>query len=212
MCAYKPNLAFYEQYGEEGHSALRRILAAIPEHIPVIADAKRGDIGHTAEAYARAIFDELGFDASTVNPYGGRDTVEPFTSYEEKGVFVWCRSSNPGAADIQDLPVGSDGTPLYQVVAKLAKEWNTNGNVGLVCGATYPEQLAVLRGLCPEMPFLVPGVGAQAGELEASVRAGVDAGGAGIIVNASRAVIYASTGDDVAEAARQKGGRATRIN
>ena len=203
VCAYKPNLAFYEQLGEAGFSALRTVLAAIPSDIPVIADAKRGDIAHTAAAYARAIFDELGFDASTVNPYLGRDSVEPFVRYADKGVLIVCRSSNPGARDVQDLPVGPDATPLYQVVAGLAKQWDTNGNVGLVAGATYPEELAILRGLCPSMPILVPGVGAQEGELERSVRAGLDADGAGIIVNASRAVLYASSGRDFAEAARR---------
>jgi orotidine-5'-phosphate decarboxylase len=204
VCAYKPNLAFYEQFGEAGYAALRTVIEHIPDQIPVIADAKRGDIGHTAEAYARAIFDELGFDASTVNPYGGQDSVEPFTRYADKGVIIWCRSSNPGARDIQDLPVGPDGTPLYQVVAGLANEWNVNHNIGLVCGATYPEELAILRRLCPSMPILVPGVGSQEGELAASVRAGLNADGAGIIVNASRAVLYASDGADFADAARRK--------
>jgi orotidine-5'-phosphate decarboxylase len=202
VCAFKPNLAFYEQYGEEGYAALRAILAAIPNDIPTIADAKRGDIGHTAEAYARAIFDQLGFDASTVNPYGGGDSVEPFLRYRDKGVIVWCRSSNPGAGDLQDLPVGTDARPLYQVVAGLARAWDTNGNVGLVCGATYPDQLAVLRGMCPDMPILVPGVGSQEGALQASVLAGLDARGGGIIVNASRALLYASSGPDFAQAAR----------
>jgi len=204
VCAFKPNLAFYEQYGEAGYAALRAVLKAIPKDIPVIADSKRGDIGHTAEAYARAIFDELGFDASTVNPYGGRDSVQPFAKYAEKGVLIWCRSSNPSAEDIQDLPVGEDGTPLYQVIARLANEWNTSGNIGIVAGATYPDQLAVLRGICPSMPILVPGVGAQAGDLESSVRAGLDAEGAGIIVNASRAVLYAADGHDFAKAARRR--------
>ncbi len=203
VCAYKPNLAFYEQLGEAGYAALRTVLAAIPNDIPIIADAKRGDIANTAEAYARAIFQELGFDACTVNPYLGRDSVEPFVRYADKGVLIVCRSSNPGARDIQDLSVGPDGTPLYQVVAELAKQWNTNGNIGLVAGATYPEELAILRGLCPEMPILVPGVGAQEGELERSVRAGLDSNGSGIIVNASRAVLYASDGSDFAEAARR---------
>ncbi len=204
VCAYKPNLAFYEQLGETGYAALRAVLKAIPSDIPVIADAKRGDIAHTAEAYARAIFVELGFDASTVNPYLGRDSIEPFVKYADKGVLIVCRSSNPGAHDIQDLPVGPGGTPLYQIVAGLAKEWDTNNNIGLVGGATYPDELAILRGLCPSMPILVPGVGAQEGELERSVRAGLDADGAGIIVNASRAILFASNGPDFADAARRK--------
>jgi orotidine-5'-phosphate decarboxylase len=202
VCAYKPNLAFYEQYGEAGYAALRAVLKAIPDDIPVIADAKRGDIGHTAEAYARAIFEELSFDASTVNPYGGRDSVEPFARYGEKGVLLWCRSSNPGARDIQDLPIGSEGTPLYEVVAGLANDWNINGNIGIVCGATYPEQLATLRGICPTMPILVPGVGAQEGDLRAAVRAGLDNTGGGIIVSSSRAILYASDSANPANAAR----------
>jgi len=204
VCAYKPNLAFYEQLGEPGYAALRSVLRHIPKNIPVIADAKRGDIAHTAEAYARAIFDELGFDACTVNPYLGRDSVESFVRYAEKGVLIVCRTSNPGAPDIQDLPVGRDATPLYQIVAGLAREWDTNNNVGLVAGATYPDELAILRGLCPAMPILVPGVGAQEGALERSVRAGIDATSAGIIVSASRAVLYASSGADFADAARRK--------
>ena len=204
VCAYKPNLAFYEQLGEPGYAALRTVLQNIPKDIPVIADAKRGDIANTAEAYARAIFVELGFDASTVNAYLGRDSVEPFVQYADKGVLILCRSSNPGARDIQDLPIGPDGTPLYQIVAGLAQEWDTNNNIGLVVGATYPDELAILRGLCPSMPILVPGVGAQEGELERSVRAGLDANGAGIIVSASRAVLYASGGPDFADAARRK--------
>jgi len=202
VCAYKPNLAFYEQLGAAGYDALRTVLGAIPGDIPVIADAKRGDIANTAAAYARALFDELGVDAATVNPYLGGDAVEPFAAYAEKGVLIVCRTSNPGARDLQDLDVG--GRPLYQAVAELARSWNTRGNVGLVAGATYPTELAELRTLCPDMPILVPGVGAQEGALEEAVRAGLDARGAGIIVNAARAVIYASSGSDYAEAARAR--------
>lgn len=204
VCAFKPNLAFFEQYAEPGYAALRSVLNAIPKDIPVIADAKRGDIGHTAEAYARAIYVELGCDAATVNAYGGRDAVAPFIEYRDKGVIVWCRSSNPGAGDIQDLPVGEDGIPLYQVVARLAKKWDMYGNVGLVCGATYPDELAILRGLCPDMPILVPGIGGQKGDLEAAVRAGVDSSGGGVIVNASRSILYASQGKDFATKARDR--------
>jgi len=202
VCAYKPNLAFYEQYGEAGYAALRAVLQAIPDDIPTIADAKRGDIGHTAQAYAHAIFDELGFDASTVNPYGGQDSIEPFIQYAGKGVIIWCRSSNPGARDLQDLPVGPDATPLYQVIARLANDWNVHDNIGLVGGATYPDELAILRRICPTMPMLIPGVGRQDGQLERSVRAALDAKGAGIIVNASRAILYASGGPDFDQAAR----------
>ncbi len=205
VCAYKANLAFYEQLGEAGYAALRSVLAAVPDGIPVIADAKRGDVGHTAEAYARAIFDELGFDAATVNPYLGGDSVAPFIERADRGIFIVCRSSNPGAGDLQDLSVAtaSGAQPLYQAVAGLAKRWDAHGNVGLVVGATYPEEMRALRDLCPEMLFLVPGVGAQEGDLGRAVRAGLDSRGGGLIVNASRAVLYASAGPDFAEAARR---------
>ena len=204
VCAYKPNLAFYEQLGEAGYAALRTVLRAIPDDIPTIADAKRGDVEHTARAYARAIFDELGFDAATVNPYLGGDAVAPFIERADRGALIVCRTSNPGARDLQDLSVAtaSGSRPLYQAVAELAKRWNTQGNVGLVVGATYPDEMRILRGLCPEMPFLVPGVGAQAGDLSRSVRAGLDAHGRGLIINASRAVLYSSEEND-AEAARR---------
>jgi orotidine-5'-phosphate decarboxylase len=204
VCCYKPNLAFYEAMGEEGWDALRQTLAAIPPDIPVIADAKRGDIGNTAAAYARAIFDVLGCDAITVNAYGGEDAVEPFLDYADKGVLVWCRSSNPSAGEFQDLLVQSEGEakPLWQTVALKAQAWNKRGNVGIVMGATYPSQLAEARALCPTLPILVPGVGAQDGSLRDSVRAGITAAGDGIIVSASRSVLYASRDGDYALAAR----------
>ena len=205
VCAYKPNLAFYEQMGETGYAALRQVLRAIPEHIPVIGDAKRGDVPNTSQAYARALFDELGFDAVTANPYLGGDAVAPFLEREERGVFIVCRTSNPGAGDLQDLPVTGDAgsRPLYQAVAELAKSWNSRGNVGLVVGATYPNEMRDLRQLCPDMPFLVPGIGPQEGELERAVAAGLDEDGAGIVINASRSVLYASTEDDFAQGARR---------
>ena len=205
VCAYKLNLAFYEQSGETGYAALRAVLKAIAKDIPVIADAKRGDVAHTAGAYARAIFDELGFDAATVNPYLGGDSVAPFTERADRGVLIVCRTSNPGARDLQDLPVAQQGKtrPLYQAVAELAKGWDRHGNVGLVVGATYPDEMRILRSMCPEMPFLVPGVGAQEGELERSVHAGLDARGGGMIINASRAVLYGADGANTPEAARR---------
>jgi orotidine-5'-phosphate decarboxylase len=205
VCAYKPNLAFYEQLGETGYSALRAVLAAIPDDIPVIADAKRGDVAHTAEAYARAIFDELGFDAATVNPYLGGDSVEPFVSRADRGVFIVCRTSNPGARDLQDLRVEQGGAtrPLYQAVAELAKGWDRHSNVGLVVGATYPDEMRELRSICPDMPFLVPGVGAQQGELERSVQAGLDAGGGGMVINAARSVLYTARGPNRPDDARR---------
>lgn len=204
VCAYKPNLAFYEQLGEAGYAVLRTVLRHIPEDIPTIADAKRGDVPHTSAAYARALFDELGFDAATVNPYLGGDSVAPFLERADKAAFVLCRTSNPGAGDLQDLPVGEGGRPLYEAVAELASGWNTRGNVGLVVGATYPDELRRVRELCPDMPILLPGAGPQGGDLARSLDAGLDANGAGLIVNASRSVLYASSGPDFAEAARRE--------
>jgi orotidine-5'-phosphate decarboxylase len=207
VCAYKPNLAFYEALGEPGLEALHATLAAVPDDVPVIGDAKRGDIGHTARAYARALFDRWGFDAVTVNPYLGGDSLEPFLERADRGVFLLCRTSNPGARDLQDLPVlpgeGLPARPLFEVVAERANEWNTRGNVGLVVGATYPEELGRVREICPELTFLVPGVGAQGGDLEASLRQGLDARGGGLIINVSRQVLYASQGEDFAAAARR---------
>ena len=210
VCCYKPNLAFFEALGEEGFTALRSVLGAIPDGIPVIGDAKRGDISTTAEAYARALFDVWGYDAVTVNPYGGADSVQPFLAYADRGVFIWCRSSNSGATDFQDLLVndGNAGVrPLYEVVAERTRAWNEHGNAGLVAGATYPEQIARLRDLCPELPFLLPGVGAQGGALEAAVQAARMDGG-GFVVNASRGVLYAAPGARFADAAR---GEAMRL-
>jgi orotidine-5'-phosphate decarboxylase len=208
VCAYKPNLAFYEALGEPGLQALHDTLAAVPPDVPVIGDAKRGDVAHTASAYARAMFDHWGFDAVTVSPYLGADSLEPFLEREDRGVFLVCRTSNPGARDLQDLPVlpggvGGQARPLFEVVAERAKEWNTRGNLGLVVGATYPEELGRLREMCPEMTFLVPGIGAQGGDLEACLRRGLDADGGGLVINVSRQVLYASSGEDFASAARK---------
>ena len=203
VCAYKLNFAFYEAAGPEGFSLLRETLWYIPQDIPVIADAKRADIGNTSKAYARAIFDELGFNAVTVNPYLGFDALEPFLEYTDRGVFILCRTSNPGAADFQDLQVhtGEGTCPLYQVVADKAAQWNARGNVGLVVGATSIDDLRLIRRRHPGMPFLVPGVGAQGGDLEQSVLYGRSTRGAGLIINASRQVIFASAGPDFAQAA-----------
>ena len=205
-CAYKPNLAFYEALGLPGLTALERTITHIREvasEAVIIGDAKRGDIGPSARAYAKAMFEVWGFDAVTVNAWGGSDSIEPFLEDESKGVFVWCRGSNPGSADFQDLPVnGGEGQgPLYESMARACQQWNSRGNVGLVVGATVPEQLAAVRGLCPGMPFLVPGVGAQGGEMEAAVRAGVDGDGRLALVNSSRGIIYASRKSDFSEAA-----------
>ncbi|MGE3983665.1 MAG: orotidine-5'-phosphate decarboxylase [Dehalococcoidia bacterium] len=204
VCCYKPNIAFYEALGAEGMEALHMTMRNIPDHIPVILDAKRGDIGNTSAAYARAVFDELGADAMTVNPWGGKDAVEPFYEYADKGIIVWCRSSNPSAGDFQDQIVEYEGVkrPLWQVVALKSMEWNIHGNIGIVMGATYPEQLKQARQICPTMPILIPGVGAQDGSLRESVLAGVTAAGDGAIISASRGVLYASRAADYALAAR----------
>lgn len=204
VCAYKPNLAFYEAQGEKGLEALYRSVRYVPKNIPVIGDAKRGDIGNTSEAYAKALFDELGLDAATINPYLGFDAVEPFLKNKEKFAFVLCRTSNKGAADFQSLPCQFEGKtlPLYQVVGLKASRWNTNGNVGLVVGATYPEELQIIRKAHPDMVFLIPGVGTQGGDLKLAVEYGIDKNQRGIVINSSRQIIYASHGADFAKAAR----------
>lgn len=201
-CAYKPNLAFFEALGLGGMQIMLESLRSVPKHIPIIADAKRGDIGNTARFYARALFDIYKFDAATVNPYGGRDAVQPFIDYPDRGIFIWCRGSNPGAGDLQDIRL-DDGRLVYEAVAERAREWNAHGNVGLVAGATWPEQIERVREICPDMWILVPGVGAQEGDLEAAVQVAMDANGGGFILNASRGVLYASKGDGYGRAARQ---------
>ena len=207
VCAYKPNLAFYEALGSEGIEALRQTIKSIPPSIPIIGDAKRSDVGHTAKAYAKAIFEFFGFDATTVNPYLGRDSVQPFIEYRNKGIFCLCKTSNPGSEDFQNLAVaGNDGIstePLYITVARRANEWNTHGNCGLVVGATFPEELGRVREIVPDMPILIPGVGAQGGDLELSVRYGTNTNGELAIINSSRQIIYASKTSDFATAARQ---------
>jgi len=204
VCAYKPNLAFYEALGNEGLADLKRTVDYIPGDIPVIADAKRGDIGNTARAYARTIFVNFNFDAATVSPYLGFDSIEPFIQYQDKGVFILCRTSNAGAVDFQSLrcEVESGYHPLFEIVALKASQWNTHGNIGLVVGATYPEELRLIRQSHPDMPLLIPGIGAQGGDLALTVRYGVDAQGEKAIINSSRQIIYASRGNDFAEAAR----------
>ena len=204
VCAFKPNLAFFEVLGPEGMYVFQNVLKAVPEHIPIIVDAKRGDLGNTARNYAAAIFDVYGCDAVTVNPYLGYDSVAPFLAYEEKGIFFLCRTSNPGACDFQDLLVGEENGEkrlLYQVIAQRAQLWNSFGNCGLVVGATYPQELKTIRSMCPDMPILIPGVGAQGGNLEASVLAGVDVSGEKAIISVSRAILYAGNGDDYAVSA-----------
>lgn len=200
-CAFKPQFAHFAALGEEG--ALQRLVehvhAAHPG-IPVILDAKRGDIGSTAAQYATEAFDRYGADAVTANPYLGRDSLQPFLDRADRGVVILCRTSNPGAADLQDL-VLAGGQPLYQHVAETAaREWNGNGNCMLVVGATWPRQLAEVRSIVGDLPLLVPGVGAQGGDVEAVVRNGCTANGTGLLVSSSRAILYASAADDHAGA------------
>jgi orotidine 5''-phosphate decarboxylase, subfamily 2 len=202
VCAYKPNLAFYEALGIDGLKLLQDTIGHIPGHIPIIGDGKRGDIGNTAKAYAKALFVSFGFDAATVSPYLGFDSVEPFIEYRDKGVFILCRTSNPGAVDFQSL-VDAQGVPLYETVARKAREWDVHGNIGLVVGATYIEELKQIRSLCPEMPLLIPGIGAQGGDLTSAVKYGVDDRGEKAIIAVSRQILYASREKDFAEAARR---------
>ncbi|CAN5639377.1 bifunctional orotidine-5'-phosphate decarboxylase/orotate phosphoribosyltransferase [soil metagenome] len=205
VCAYKPNIAFYEALGAPGMALLRSTLALVPPHIPVILDAKRGDMGNTATAYARACFDELSVDAVTLSPYLGRDSIEPFAQYHDKGLFVLCHTSNPSAGTFQELEITDWRTldrepnqPLYLHVARAATRWSPN--VGLVVGATYPAAIAAVRKVAPQAWFLVPGIGAQGGDVEATLAAGLREDGAGLIINASRAVCLA---DDHGQAAEQ---------
>ena len=203
VCAYKLNFAFYEAAGAGGVDALKSTVEYIPDEIPTIGDAKRGDIGNTARAYATAIFDRLGFDAATVNPYLGFDSVEPFIQHQDRGVFILCRTSNPGAADFQDLNIEAEkqSLHLFEVVASKASQWNRFGNIGLVVGATHPEELKLIREGHPDTPLLIPGVGAQGGDLEKAVSYGIDIRGERAIINSSRQIIYASKGAGFAQAA-----------
>lgn len=202
VCAYKPNVAFYEKHGERGWTSLRKTIELVPEEIPVILDCKRGDVGSTARAYAEAYFDDLCVDAVTLSPYMGSDSIEPFTNYEDRGVFIVARSTNPGAADFQDLV--HNGAPLYEhVIRKALVDWNKQDNVGFVAPATAPKILQHIRRLSgPATPLLVPGIGAQGGRVQDAVLHGSNLRGEMAIFNASRSVLYASTGDDYAEAAR----------
>lgn len=204
-CSFKPQIAYFAALGAEDQ--LERICVYLRVNypdIPLILDAKRGDIGTTAKQYAREAFDRYGADAVTVNPYMGFDSVEPYMEWSDRGAIVLCRTSNPGGSDLQFLNV--DGQPLYQHVARLvAEKWNRNGQCALVVGATFPEELAQVRAIIGDMPLLVPGVGAQGGDVEATVRAGKTAAGAGMMINSSRAILYATPqGDeDFAAAARR---------
>lgn len=207
VCAYKPNLAFFLSEGTAGIAALERLVQAIPDDIPVVLDAKFGDIGSTAEQYARAAYEAFRADAVTVQPYIGGDCVRPFLQHAGRGIFLLARTSNPGAGDFQDLQV--DGEPLYARVAARARAWHAEGpgTCGLVVGATYPAELQAIRALAPDQPFLIPGVGAQGGNLAAALCWGPTAEGLGPLINVSRNVLYASAGENFAEAARREAAR-----
>jgi len=203
--AFKINFAFFEALGKTGWEALHVVAAALPDDVIKIADAKRGDIGHTARLYADAVFRELPFDAVTVNPYLGEDAAQSFLEDANKGVFFLCRTSNPGSGEIQNFP---DRTrPLYLHIAAQVREWNKNRNAGLVVGATHPRELQQVRQVSPDLPFLIPGVGAQGGDLETAVRIGATATGDLAIINASRSIIFAAAGKNFAEAAAREAER-----
>ncbi len=200
VCAYKPNTAFYEARGVEGIEDLKNTCDFLKAHypeIPIIIDAKRGDIGNTNEGYATFVFDYLGADAITIHPYLGKEAVQPFLDRKDKGIIVLCRTSNPGAGEFQDS--------LYKTVAEhVVKDWNENGNCALVVGATVPEELATVRSMVGSMPILIPGVGAQGGDVEQTVKAGIDKHGSNAIINASRSIIFAGNGMDYAMKARDE--------
>lgn len=209
--AFKPNAAFFEIFGAEGWDALKQVIEAISaeskrlgSRIPVILDAKRGDIASTADAYAQSAFDTLGADCITLNPYLGKDSIEPFIKDHEKGVFLLCKTSNAGSMDLQNLlvmPMGSDmPMPLYIYVAKLAAQWNEKNNIGVVVGATHPQIMEMIRAAVPDLWFLAPGVGAQGGELETTLRSGLRKDGKGILLPVSRAIARA---DNPARAAAE---------
>ena len=202
-CAFKPQIAYFAAHRAE--AALETIIQYSRTHyphIPVILDAKRGDIGSTAEQYAIEAFERYRADAVTVNPYMGFDSVQPYLAYPDKGVIILCRTSNAGGSDLQFLQVGN--TPLYQVVAhKVAHEWNTSGQCALVVGATFPNEIKEVRDIVGDMPLLIPGIGAQGGDLAATMQAGQTSMGTGVMINSSRAIIYASTGEDFAQVAAQ---------
>ena len=200
--AYKINTAFFEAYGSKGWEAMAKIVNYLPGDVIKIADAKRGDIGNTSKMYARAFFKELNFDAITINPYLGGDAVAPFLENERKGVFILCHTTNKGAGDFQKFSNGEKA--LYELVAEKVRQWNGKNNCGLVVGATYPDEMKHVRNLAPELPFLVPGLGAQGGDFDLAIQYATDENGLGAIFNFSRGIIYRSDGEDFAEAAGKK--------
>ncbi len=205
VCAYKPNSAFYEALTDSGIRALMKTVTYIKQtypHIPVILDAKRADIGNTNYGYIQAAFDGIGADAITVHPYLGKEALAPFLARKNKGIIVLVKNSNPGSAEFQNLLVGQE--PLYQVVARhVAEDWNMHGNCAIVVGATYPSELKQVRAIVGDMPILIPGIGAQGGDISATVAVGKDSRSQGMIINSSRAILYASNGDNFAQAARE---------
>jgi orotidine-5'-phosphate decarboxylase len=200
--AYKANLAFYECEGQNGLEALHNLSSVIPKDVILILDGKRGDIDNTAKKYAKAYFDTLGADAITLHPYMGHDSLQPFMTDPEKGVFVLALTSNKGASDFQHLQIGSE--PLHQFVAKKVQSWNQNKNCGLVVGATDTEELKILRQVIPDMPFLVPGVGAQGGNLKEVLEFGRDKDGLGLLINVGRDILYQDSGKDFAQKSKQR--------
>jgi len=200
VCAFKLNLAFYEQYGIKGWRSLKKTIELIPEDILVILDGKRADIGNTSNKYAKAVFEELNADAVTVNPYMGGDSIAPFLEDESKGAFVLCLTSNPGAKDFQHLSV--NGRYIFEKVAEKANQWNKKNNVGLVVGATQYQHMKQIREIAPDLPFLVPGVGAQGGDLEATISAGKSTDWGGVLITVSRSILYQSGETDFASKSR----------
>lgn len=205
-CAFKPNPAFYEALGAEGVVNLEQTCDYITQNypdIPIILDSKRGDIGNTNKAYAQSVFDRIKADAVTLHPYFGKDSLQPFLDYKDKGLIIMCKSSNPGGGELQDIKVGD--VRLFEYVAQqVVEHWNDNGNCLLMVGATYPDELAAVRQIAGDMPILVPGVGAQQGDIEGMLKAGLTSNGRGLIINSSREISFASSGSDFAQAARQK--------
>lgn len=208
VCAYKPNSAFYEAEGPEGIKQLQKTISYIQEkypEIPIILDAKRGDIGNTAKMYAKMAFEYFNVDALTVNPYLGIDSLEPYLTYQDKFIFVLVRTSNPGAKDFQDYLIGQE--KLYQKIAIKLKSLKNDSQIGIVVGATYPEELKELRKLLPQTVILIPGLGTQGGDTEKTIKYGIDRRAAGIVINVSRAILYASDKDDFGQKTREEAGK-----
>ncbi len=200
--AYKINTAFFEACGTKGWEAMTKIAASLPDHVIKIADAKRSDIGNTSKMYARAFFQEMNFDAMTVNPYLGYDAIAPFLDDPEKGIFILCHTSNKGAEDFQKFSDGKKA--LYEQVAEQSQKWNVNNNCGLVVGATYPDEMKKVRSLVPELPFLVPGLGAQGGDFKLAIQYATNERGLGALFNFSRGIIYSTNAENFAEAAGEQ--------